>query len=130
MILVGYIHIWPGPHVVPDVDALVRDDVTAAADDAAVADSQHRIRPELMAGHEPCRHGDLSGDQGVPADRDPFLAEDRSLRERHERTGAELPERLPGRRVRGHHPGSLALPPSPVHGAPQQLLPRVTDSPR
>jgi CheY-like chemotaxis protein len=52
VVLVGDVDVGAGPHVVADLDALVRDDVAAPADHAAVADSQHRLRAEILTGDD------------------------------------------------------------------------------
>jgi hypothetical protein len=52
----------------------VGDDVTAPADDAAVADAQHRRRAEVLAGDHAGGQGHLGADEGAGADGDPALA--------------------------------------------------------
>ena len=43
VVLVGHVHVVPGPDVVADVDALVADDADALAEHAPVADRDHRF---------------------------------------------------------------------------------------
>src|SRR4029077_9232604 len=50
VVLVGYVDVRAGPHVVPERYRLVRDDVAAPADHAPVADGQDGQLEEVLAG--------------------------------------------------------------------------------
>jgi hypothetical protein len=53
VILVRDVDVRPGPHIVADRHALMRHDVAAAADNAAVADLQHGEPEQVLAGDKP-----------------------------------------------------------------------------
>src|SRR5262249_35752251 len=113
----------------PDPGARAGPEGAAPADQAGVADAQPGARPEVMAGHDARRQRDQRADQRALAHRYPALAEDRACRERHDRSAAELPERPPCGRVRGHPPGPLEFLPGPVHGPRDQRPPGSRDPP-
>ena len=52
VVLVGDVDVGAGPYVVADLDVLVRDDVAAPADHAAVADPQHASLSQVLAGDD------------------------------------------------------------------------------
>ena len=66
VVLVGDVDVRAGEHVVPDHQRVMRDDVAAPADHAAVPDPQHRHRAEVLAGHHPGRQGDERRRSGCP----------------------------------------------------------------
>src|SRR5690606_6514567 len=94
-----------GEHVVADLDRLVPDDVAAAADRAARPDPDDRIGAEVLAGDHAGRQGDALADEGVVADLDPLLAEDRTDREGDAGALAEPAEAVPGGVLRADGPG-------------------------
>src|SRR5260370_1343533 len=120
VVLVGDVDVRAGEHVVLDHQRVVRHDVAAPADHAAVPDPQHRHRAEVLAGHHPRGQGHEGADEGALADRDPAFAEDRTGREGRHRAAAERGEPPPGRGVRGQHAGPLRRLPAPVHRPPPQ----------
>jgi hypothetical protein len=81
VVLVGDVHVGTGVDVVADVDLEVADDVAAASDHAAIADTHHRIGDHRLSRHHPGRDAHVRADQGVLAEVDPPLAEDRTGRE-------------------------------------------------
>jgi hypothetical protein len=121
VVLVGDVDVRAGPHVVFQGDRLVRDDVAAPADHAAVADREQGQPPEVLAGQGARAQRDKLADERAHPDLYPVLAEDGAGRERHDRPFAEGLERPPGRRVGGHQAGLLELSPSPVHGPPERV---------
>jgi hypothetical protein len=121
MILVGDVDVRPGEHVVADDERVMRDDMTAPADHAPVADLEYRRGPEILAGHHPGREGDERADEGAGSDRDRAFPEHGPRRERDHRAAAERGEPLPGGRIGGHHAGPLHRFPAPVHRPPAEL---------
>src|SRR5689334_17235983 len=109
MILVGDVHVRPRRDVVTDLDRLVPDDVTAAADVATFADADHDVVLDRL----PWRHADgeahVRADQRVRTDVDVTLAEDRARREGDHAVRAHEAE-APAALVVGRHRAHIADP--------------------
>ena len=89
MVLVGHVDVVAGPDVVADLDREVPDDAAALADQAPVADADHRIADAILARHHAGRQRGVRADHRVAPDADVALVEDRV---RGEADDAALPE--------------------------------------
>ena len=125
VVLVGDVDIRAGENIVTDQDRVVRDDVAAAPDHAAVAHPQHRAVAQVLAGQHARTQRDLRPDHGLVADLDPALAVDGAGREGHQGPGAERREPAPGTGVGSDHPSLLHDPPGLVDQVKDAARPRL-----
>ena len=100
VVLVGDVHVVARPDVVADLDRQVADDAAPLADEAAVADRDHRVAHRDLTGDHPGRQAHVRADQRALPDVDVLLVEDRDRREADDAALAE-PAEPPPRRLRG-----------------------------
>src|SRR6185437_5902484 len=80
VVLVCDVNVRAGVHVVADLNGLVPNDVAAAPEYDAAADTHDGFGPEVALGDESGAERDVRPDEGEVPDRDPAFAEESALR--------------------------------------------------
>ena len=93
MVLVGQVHVVPGPDVVADDDPFVGDDADPLAEHTAVADRDDRVAAHAGLRRHPGAQARERTDRRARADRDARLTEDHCRREGEHAAFTESVER-------------------------------------
>ena len=92
MVLIGDVHVMPGPDIITDVDRKMTDDARAPTDEAPISDTNYRVDHTVLSRHHSRRERHLGTNHRSLSDVDEPLVHDRSRRKAHDASGTECAE--------------------------------------